>query len=104
MDSKQVGAINLNLEETPMKKFLKILKWTGIVLLGIIIILLIVRLIGKMYYNRTPEGGINESMYIEVNGQQQWLSIYGEDQNNPVLLYLHGGPGYSSSLYENRKI
>ena len=54
-----------------MKKLLKILKWTGIVLLGIIIILLIVRLIGKMYYNRTPEGGINESMYLDVNGQEQ---------------------------------
>ena len=83
-----------------LKKLTKILKWIGIVLLGMIIILLIVRFIGKMYYKRTPEGGINESMYIEVNGQQQWLSIYGEDQNNPVLLYLHGGPGYSSSLYD----
>ena len=85
-----------------MRKFLKTLKWIGIVLLGIIIILLSVRCIGKMYYNRTPEGGINESMYIEVNGQQQWLSIYGEDKNNPVLLYLHGGPGDSSSLYDYR--
>lgn len=83
-----------------LKKLTKILKWIGIVLLGMIIILLIVRFIGKMYYKRTPEGGINESMYIEVNGQQQWLSIYGEDQYNPVLLYLHGGPGYSSSLYD----
>ena len=44
----------------------------------------------------------NESFYIEVNGQQQWLSIYGEDKNNPVLLYLHGGPGDSSSLFDYR--
>ncbi|MBP5431503.1 MAG: alpha/beta hydrolase, partial [Ruminococcus sp.] len=73
-----------------MKKFLKILKWTGIVLLGIIIILLIVRLIGKMYYNRTPEGGINKSMYLDVNGQEQWISIYGENKDNPVMLFLHG--------------
>ena len=86
----------------PLKKRLKILKWIGIVLLGIIIILLIVRFIGKMYYNRTPQGGINESMYIDVNGQQQWLSIYGEDRNNPVLLNLHGGPGDSSSLFDYR--
>ena len=78
-------------------KILKVLKWIGIVLLGIIIILLIVRLIGKMYYKRTPEGGINESMYLDVNGQEQWISIYGENKDNPVMLFLHGGPGDSYS-------
>ena len=80
-----------------VKKLIKILKWIGIVLLGIIIILLIVRLIGKMYYNRTPEGGINKSMYLDVNGQEQWISIYGENKDNPVMLFLHGGPGDSRS-------
>lgn len=81
-----------------MKKVLKILKWIGIVILSIIILFLIVRLLGKMYYNRTPEGGINEAMYIDVNGQQQWINIYGEDRNNPVMLYLHGGPGNATSF------
>ena len=84
------------------KGIIKVLKCLGIIIPGLIIILLIVCFIGKMYYNRTPQGGINESIYIEVNGQQQWLSIYGEDKNNPVLLYLHGGPGDSSSLYDYR--
>ena len=87
-----------------MKKFfkglLKILKWTGILILGIIILLLIVRFIGKLYYNRTPDGGINETMYIDVNGQEQWINIYGEDKNNPVMLYLHGGPGGSTSAMD----
>ena len=81
-----------------LKISLKVLKWTGIILLSLIIILLIVRFIGKIYYNRTPEGGINESMYIEVNGQQQWINIYSEDKDNPVMLYLHGGPGCSTSF------
>ena len=97
-----IAMINRNLEETFMqkavKKLIKILKWIGIVLLGIIIILLIVRLIGKMYYNRTPAGGINESMYLDVNGQEQWISIYGENKDNPVMLFLHGGPGDSYSF------
>ncbi len=83
-----------------VKKLIKILKWIGIVLLGIIIILLIVRLIGKMYYNRTPAAGINESMYIDVNGQEQWISIYGENKDNPVILFLHGGPGDSYSYVD----
>lgn len=79
------------------KGIIKVLKCSGIIILVIIIILLIVRFIGKKYYNRKPANGINESMYIEVNGQEQWISIYGENKVNPVMLFLHGGPGDSFS-------
>ncbi len=47
-----------------------------------------------------PEGGINESKYVEINGTKQWISIYGENKKNPVLLYLHGGPGSSTSAFD----
>ena len=57
----------------------------------------LIRAIGKMIYNQTPDGGINKSMYIDVNGSKQWINIYGKDKSNPVLLYLHGGPGSSTS-------
>ena len=80
-----------------IKAFLKTLKWFGIILVSLIIILLLVRAIGRMIYNKTPEGGINEEMYIDVNGQQQWINIYGEDRDHPVMLYLHGGPGGATS-------
>lgn len=39
-------------------------------------------------------------MYVDINGTKQWISIYGQDKDNPVLLYLHGGPGSSTSLYD----
>ncbi len=84
-----------------MKKFLKalpkILKWVFIVLAVVITLFLTVRLIGKGINGRTPKGGINEQMYIDVNGTKQWISIYGQDIDNPVLLYLHGGPGSATS-------
>jgi pimeloyl-ACP methyl ester carboxylesterase len=37
--------------------------------------------------------GVEELVKIEVNGCAQWLSIRGRDRHNPVLLYIHGGPG-----------
>ena len=72
----------------------------ALVMIAVILIFLLVRSIGKAINNRTPKGGINESIYVEINGTQQWISIYGEDINNPVLLYLHGGPGSSTSAYD----
>lgn len=83
-----------------MKKktgFSRIIKWILIAVLIALTGFFSVRLIGKAIYNRTPEGGINESMYVDINGTEQWINIYGEDLDNPVLLYLHGGPGSATS-------
>lgn len=39
------------------------------------------------------EGSISEKIWIEVNGLQQGMFIRSENPRNPVLLYVHGGPG-----------
>ena len=36
---------------------------------------------------------VDESAYVKIGGIEQWLTIRGQDRNNPVLLILHGGPG-----------
>lgn len=39
---------------------------------------------------------------VPVNGTRQWVLVRSEDVSNPVLLFVHGGPG-TSQLALNRK-
>lgn len=84
-----------------------ILKWGGLSLaagavfvLGAAAALLWIR--GQMQtfitlLDETPPEGIEVAEYVEIGGVRQWLQIRGQDRSNPVLLYVHGGPGDSSS-------
>jgi pimeloyl-ACP methyl ester carboxylesterase len=44
-------------------------------------------------YAVTGANPVDESAYVKIGGIDQWLTIRGQDRNNPVLLILHGGPG-----------
>src|SRR6218665_3015602 len=39
-------------------------------------------------------GGIERLEKVRIGGIDQWISIRGNDPRNPVLLMLHGGPGW----------
>jgi len=36
---------------------------------------------------------IEEASFVAIGGIEQWVTIRGDDRDNPVLLLLHGGPG-----------
>lgn len=45
-------------------------------------------------YAITTEYGVESLEFIEIGGIQQAILIRGNNVNNPIILDLHGGPGY----------
>jgi len=46
----------------------------------------------------TP-GKLDEKGYVSIGGIEQWVTIKGDSCANPVILFLHGGPGNPLSPY-----
>lgn len=40
----------------------------------------------------TALGGIEESYAVSLGGFPQWVSVRGNNRENPILLFIHGGP------------
>src|SRR5215208_3642534 len=47
----------------------------------------------------TTPNGIVEQRFVKVGGIDQWIQLRGEDRDNPVLLVLHGGPGWPNAVF-----
>ena len=46
----------------------------------------------------TPDG-IEEARFVTIRGAEQWLEIRGEHRGAPVLLMVHGGPGFAMAPF-----
>jgi pimeloyl-ACP methyl ester carboxylesterase len=58
-----------------------------------------VKYLGKTPPFRSPDGeilpdSIAEVKYFRLGGLDQWVMIRGENIANPILILLHGGPGF----------
>jgi pimeloyl-ACP methyl ester carboxylesterase len=47
---------------------------------------------------RAPKA-VKDEMFVQIGGIPQWITIKGDDRNNPVVLFLHGGPGDALSPF-----
>lgn len=67
------------------------------------IALLILIVIGLIFPTWTPriegENSISELRKVEINGENIQIMIRGCDRNNPILLFVHGGPCWSEIPY-----
>ena len=105
MNRKERKKVRKARDESGLSKPFSLLKRIGIIMLiavgvlfGIIIILLgvlgVCRMINGSHYRIDTPDGIQEDAYVEIGGIEQFIQIRSEDLNNPVVLWLHGGPGF----------
>ena len=105
MNRKERKKVRKARNESGLAKPFSLLKRIGIIMLiavgvlfGIIIILLgvlgVCRMINGSHYRIDTPDGIQEDAYVEIGGIEQFMQIRGDDLNNPVVLWLHGGPGF----------
>ncbi|MEV6987305.1 alpha/beta hydrolase [Sphaerisporangium sp. NPDC051017] len=40
-----------------------------------------------------PAAGVEDHRTVRIGGIDQWVSVRGSHRDNPLLLFLHGGPG-----------
>lgn len=85
-----------------MKTMRKILLWIGVILLAVVFLsvltVVVARLVNGCRNRIRTENGIQESTYIDIDGMKQFIQIRGEDQNNPIMIFLHGGPASPMSF------
>ena len=76
---------------------------------GVLVALVVIAALGALGYRAvrqwenaralaiTTRNGIDEAAFVRIGGIDQWVTIRGRDRDNPVILFLHGGPGSAIS-------
>lgn len=69
-----------------------------------VFVIILARGVNWWKYRITSKDGIEESGYLEINGIKEFVQIRGEHVDNPVIIFIHGGPAspmsYAAPYYQ----
>lgn len=79
----------------------KIFKYVGIAVACLVVVVLSSASLYRKYLQHkvaveraiTSPNGINSLEPVRIGGINQWIEVRGQNVNNPILLFIHGGPG-----------
>ena len=79
----------------------KILKYVGIAVACLVVAVPSSALLYRKYLQRrvseeraiSSPDGIDSLEPVRIGGIDQWIEVRGQNVNNPILLFIHGGPG-----------
>jgi pimeloyl-ACP methyl ester carboxylesterase len=86
-------------------RMIKLCLWGLLGLLGVLIVCAVSYRAIRQHQNsvalaiHTPNG-VDEAMFVAIGGINQWITIRGQNRDNPVVLFLHGGPGTPTNLLD----
>jgi pimeloyl-ACP methyl ester carboxylesterase len=55
--------------------------------------------LGLMARSASAGQAIDERGFVQIGGIDQWIAIQGQNRSNPIILFLHGGPGEAQSPF-----
>ena len=91
--------------EQPARTIFGILKAVAILIavavVGGFTFLIAGRNINQLKHFVRYKDGVNEKLYVRLTDQEEYITIAGEDTNNPVIISLHGGPGSPTSYVDH---
>jgi len=79
-----------------MRKIKRLIKYIGVVT---ILIFILVLFFPTWTSKIKGANSISVLEKVEINGTKQQIMIRGHDINNPVIVYVHGGPGCPETPY-----
>ena len=66
---------------------------TAVIVVGAFAFLIAGRNINQIKRFVRYKDGVNEQLYVRLTDQEEYITIAGENADNPVIISLHGGPG-----------